>query len=110
MELNLTGKVAIVTGASRGIGRAIALLLAQAGARVVVNHIDKLPLDDNHDSAEAVAKHIQSQGGQAVAIRADVSRRSEVAQMVKKSQNFGAIWSGGYSGQQRWNHATPFNG
>ncbi len=64
MTLDLTDKVALVTGASRGIGRAVALLLARAGARVVVT--------SRGDGASAVADEITAAGGQALALAADV--------------------------------------
>lgn len=73
----LTGKVAIVTGASRGIGRAIALALAEAGARVVVNYRSQV------ESAEAVVATIQAQSGQAVAVQADVSNYAAAHELVK---------------------------
>ncbi len=71
----LANKVAVVTGASRGIGRAIALRLAAEGARVVVNH----PAED--EAAESTLADIRSQGGQALAVSADVSDANQVAAM-----------------------------
>jgi NAD(P)-dependent dehydrogenase (short-subunit alcohol dehydrogenase family) len=71
-----TGKVALVTGAARGIGRAIALELAQAGAHVGVN--DVLP------AGEAVAAEIQRLGRRALWLPADVSRSEQVAAMVAR--------------------------
>ena len=65
--LSLENKVALVTGGSRGIGRAIALELAARGAAVVVNY-NKSP-----ESAEEVVKKIQEAGGKAAASQADVS-------------------------------------
>ena len=67
----LAGKEAVVTGAGSGIGRAVALLLAQQGARVMV-------LDINEDHAHAVAEEIEAAGGKAAAGQADVSNQSEV--------------------------------
>jgi 3-oxoacyl-[acyl-carrier protein] reductase len=64
--------VAVVTGASRGIGRSIALTLAREGARVVVNYAR------SHGAAEAVVAEIRAAGGEALAARADVSRAAEV--------------------------------
>jgi 3-oxoacyl-[acyl-carrier protein] reductase len=72
----LTERVALVTGGSRGIGRAIAISLADAGAAVAVNYREKTA------EAEAVAQAIRVNGGKAVAIRADVSQASDVARMI----------------------------
>jgi 3-oxoacyl-[acyl-carrier protein] reductase len=73
----LAGQVALVTGASRGIGRAIALELAAAGAEVVVNYAS------SSEAAEAVVQAITSAGGRAWSHRADVAREPEVEAMVK---------------------------
>jgi len=81
----LEGKVAIVTGAGRGIGQAIAIGLANEGANVIVN-------DVNLESARSVADEIKHRGGQALAIKADVSSNTEVIQMVKQTvDKFGKI-------------------
>ena len=64
----LGGQVAVVTGASRGIGRAIALALARDGARVVVNYAR------SRGHAEAVVADIRAAGGEAMALRGDVSQ------------------------------------
>ncbi|HWV51486.1 SDR family NAD(P)-dependent oxidoreductase [Pseudorhodoplanes sp.] len=72
----LAGRVAIVTGSGRNIGRAIAISFAAAGARVVINgHRDQSALD-------AVVNEIRSNGGEAIACLADVSRDDEIACMV----------------------------
>ncbi len=77
--MDLATRVAIVTGSGRGIGRAIALKLAQAGAAVVVNDIgDAKPV-------EAVVKEIKAMGKEAVAVMADVSLASDVARLVEKT-------------------------
>ncbi len=75
---HLEGRVAIVTGGSRGIGRAVAVELAQRGALVVVNY------HSNAAAAEEVASTIQSAGGQALALRADVSDFSQAEDLIKR--------------------------
>lgn len=72
----LTDHVALVTGGSRGIGRAVALALADAGAAVAVNYRERA------DDARTVVDAIRSAGGRAMAIGADVSRSVEVSAMV----------------------------
>lgn len=74
--LSLQGKTALVTGAATGIGRAIALMFAQAGARVVVNHLHQAA------AAQAVVQAITNAGGEALAIDADVSRAADVERLV----------------------------
>ena len=76
----LTGRVALVTGGSRGIGRAVALALADAGAAVVVNYRERAK------EAGEVVDAIRSKGGRAIAIGADVSRSSEVSTMVATAE------------------------
>ncbi|MGL4882040.1 MAG: SDR family NAD(P)-dependent oxidoreductase [Waterburya sp.] len=66
MNLNLKGKVAIITGASRGIGRAIAELLGRAKAAVVVNYANQAA------KAEEVVKTINQEGGSAISIQGDI--------------------------------------
>lgn len=74
---NLSGKVALVTGGSRGIGRAAALTLAAAGADVAINY-------HNRDAdAEKTRADIERLGRRCLAVRADVSRAADVAQMIK---------------------------
>lgn len=82
----LEGKVALVTGGSRGIGRAIALKLAKEGAAVVVNYAG------NSAAAEEVKNMIESEGGKAIAVQADVSNSDAVEAMVKTAVDaFGGV-------------------
>ncbi|MDD3652920.1 MAG: 3-oxoacyl-[acyl-carrier-protein] reductase [Desulfotomaculaceae bacterium] len=82
----LNGKAAIVTGASRGIGRAIALALAKEGAVVLVNYHGRA------DAANEVVEAIQGAGGRALAYQADVANPAEAQAMVKAAQTeFGKV-------------------
>ncbi|EKU43220.1 3-oxoacyl-[acyl-carrier-protein] reductase [Lysinibacillus sp. HST-98] len=72
----LEGKVAVVTGASRGIGRAIALKLADEGAKVVVNY------SGSQAKAEEVVAMIQENGGEAIAVQASISQTEEVTALM----------------------------
>lgn len=84
--MSLNGKVAIVTGASRGIGRQVAMQLAQSGAKVAVNY------SSNREKADEVVMKIEKFGGQAVAIQADVSKVSEVTALFSKTlEEFGRV-------------------
>lgn len=84
--MNLTGKVALVTGASRGIGRAIALDLARKGADVVVNYAGNAAL------AEEVVGMIQEMDRKSMAIQADVANREQVEAMIATTiKEFGAL-------------------
>src|SRR5512138_2110378 len=74
----LKGQKAVVTGASSGIGEAVALALGAAGAAVLVNYVGA------SDPAERVVKKIQGSGSDAMAVRADVSRESEVQAMFRQ--------------------------
>lgn len=78
-KVDLSERVALVTGAGRGIGRAIALALAEAGARVCVNDI-------NPDTASATANDIRANGGQALDFAADVSNKLQVGSMIEAIQ------------------------
>jgi 3-oxoacyl-[acyl-carrier protein] reductase len=82
----LAGRVALVTGAGRNIGRAIALELAAAGAAVVVN------VRANHGEAEAVVHEIRAAGGDAIALLADVTDRAAVEAMMRRTlDHFGRL-------------------
>jgi len=76
--MDFTNKVAIVTGASRGIGRAIAVKLGSLGAAVVVNH------RASAEGAEETAAAVRAAGGQALVVQADVSNAADVKRMVKE--------------------------
>ena len=84
--ISLKGKVALVTGASRGIGRAVAILFAKAGGDVVINYrSDKAGAEQTRDEATAL-------GVRAIAIAADISDRTQVDAMIAQTmQTFGRI-------------------
>lgn len=86
MASPLSGKTALVTGASRGIGRAAALRLARDGAFVVVHY------GSSKDAADKVVAEIKADGGAAIAVGADLSRHSEV---VRLAQDVRSILRGG---------------
>src|SRR5689334_5208083 len=81
----LEGKVAVVTGASRGIGRAIALAYARAGARVVLS-------SRKQEAVEAVAEEIRVSGGEALAVAAHAARPDDVEAMAARAvEAFGGV-------------------
>jgi len=75
--INLSGKVALVTGSSRGIGRACALRLAEAGADVVVNYVSASA------AAAEIAGEIQALGRRTMVVRADVSEPDDVRELIE---------------------------
>lgn len=98
--MKLAGKIAIITGAASGIGRATAIRFAQEGAQVVI-------ADINGPGAQAVAEKINSEGGQAVSIQTDVGREADLVRMVE----FAANSYGGLDilhNNAYWTEAKPF--
>ena len=77
--MRLKGKKALITGASRGIGRGIAEVFADEGADVAVNYVESAK------AADEVVKGIQGKGRKAVAIKGDVARRADVETMIDKA-------------------------
>jgi glucose 1-dehydrogenase len=73
----LTNQVALITGASSGIGKGIAIAMGAAGAKVVVNFVS------NEEAADGVVQEIKSTGGDALAVKADVSKEDQVLSMFK---------------------------
>jgi len=86
MSQRLTGKVAVVTGASKGIGAAIARHLAEAGAAVVVNYAS------SKTGAERVVAEITGNGGRAVAVQADVAKQADIRRLFAEAKKaFGRL-------------------
>jgi 3-oxoacyl-[acyl-carrier protein] reductase len=79
--MNLTNKVALVTGGGRDIGRAVSLRLAEAGAAVAINY------KSDSASAEATAKSIEGAGGRAIVVQADVTQPGDVARLVDATRD-----------------------
>lgn len=83
--MDLKNKVVIITGARRGMGRSHALTLAKAGAKVVVSDISQ-------EDCQKVVEEIEKKGGEALAVKCDVSKKEEVDEMVKKTvKKFGKV-------------------
>ena len=80
-----TSKVAIVTGAQQGIGRAAALALAEAGVSVIINYLDDL------GAANLIVAEAESQGVAAVAVQADISKRGDVETLLAAADKMGGI-------------------
>ena len=84
--MKLKDKIALVTGSSRGVGRAVALGFAQEGAKVVVNYTS------NQKAADEVVQAIQDMGSDAIAVKADVAQKSEVENLVSAAvDKFGRL-------------------
>jgi 3-oxoacyl-[acyl-carrier protein] reductase len=77
----LTGKIALVTGGGRGIGRAISLALARAGCDIAVNYRER------RDDADSAVREIRNLGRRGAAIQADVSRSADVTQLVRAAES-----------------------
>src|SRR3954451_17834371 len=85
-EMGLQGKLALVTGASRGIGRAIALRLGRDGAAVVVNYAG------SQQAGQETVAAIEAAGGRAVAVQADVAKGAEVERLFDETfRRFGTL-------------------
>jgi citronellol/citronellal dehydrogenase len=100
---DLTGRVAIITGSSRGIGREMALALAAAGVHVVVTGKSEESTDKLPGSIHTVVAEIEARGGQALAVKVDVRDEEQVARMIEQTierfgrldiliNNAGALW------------------
>jgi len=84
--VRLKNKIALVTGSSRGVGKAIALGFAKAGAKVTVN------FTSNKEAADDVVKSIKAMGSDAIAVKADVAQKADVEKLVKATvDTFGRI-------------------
>ena len=94
--MRLDGKVALVTGASRGIGRAIAVRLGRDGAAVVVNY------SGNHEAARETVAAIEAASGRAVAVQGDVGKVADVERLFDAAfEHFGKLE---HPRQQRRHH------
>ena len=83
--MRLTGKVALVTGAQQGIGKAIALAYGREGASVVINYVD------GRAAADEIASRISALGHKAVVVAGDVSRAADVARLMEAGRTLGGI-------------------
>src|SRR5438552_1113962 len=115
-EYLLRGKTAIVTGASRGVGRATALRLAEAGANVVVNFLSR------DEEANEVVRICESRGVEAIAVQGDVSKWEDAQRLAKETiEKFGhidllvlnaGIWEGApieEMSEETWNRVLNTN-
>lgn len=96
MGNDLAGKVALVTGASKGIGAGIATAFAQAGANVAVGYAR------DHEGAERVVGEIKAAGGRAITVHGDLAKTADIEAMVAKAvATFGPI--------DTWSTTPPFS-
>lgn len=79
MDIRFDGQVALITGASSGIGRASAIEFAKSGAKVVVNY------NSNQQAAEEIVRQIKAEGGEAVAVQANVAVKADVDRLVQET-------------------------
>jgi NAD(P)-dependent dehydrogenase (short-subunit alcohol dehydrogenase family) len=86
MNKELKGKVALITGSAQGIGRVIALTLADAGADIIVDDRDKAL-----EAAEEVAEEIKKRGRKSVAVAANITKKEELDKLFRKIDEFGRI-------------------
>ena len=89
----LSGKIAVVTGASKGIGAGIAKGLAAEGAAVVINYAS------SKDGADRVVADIKAKGGKAIAVQGDVAKAADVKKNLRRDE--ASVRPVGHSGQQR---------
>ncbi len=83
--MQLTDRVAVVTGAQQGIGEATALAFAREGASVVVNYLD------DERAAESIAARVRDDGGRSIAVQADVAKPSDVQRLFSASEELGGV-------------------
>src|SRR5947209_310063 len=84
MKIDLTGKIAVVTGGAGELGRAISRSLAKCGAHLAINYLS------SKEKAESIVAEIKSAGGKAIAIRADVTKQEDVNALQKEvAEKFG---------------------
>jgi NAD(P)-dependent dehydrogenase (short-subunit alcohol dehydrogenase family) len=105
MDLDFTGKIALITGAGNGIGRATALAFAKSGAKVVV-------VDRDVAGGEATAGIIRQQGGEALFVASDVTKSAEVRNYVKTALNaYGAIdcFFNNAGVEGKWAHTAEYD-
>jgi NAD(P)-dependent dehydrogenase (short-subunit alcohol dehydrogenase family) len=80
MDMRLQNKVAVVTGAASGMGKAIAILYAKEGAKVVVSDI-------NSEAANITVEEIKSNGGEAIAVMANVAKEEDIQNLINTAVN-----------------------